>query len=78
MLVQPHSLYFFLRKEVIQPHPPIPLPCYYFTPVISPSFDGSLLAVKPSASVITVSDSVTGGVYKTRGRIHRNRLIGGY
>ena len=30
--------YFFLRKEVIQPHLPIRLPCYDFTPVISPAF----------------------------------------
>ena len=28
----------FLRKEVIQPHLPIRLPCYDFTPVISPAF----------------------------------------
>ena len=32
-----------LRKEVIQPHLPIRLPCYDFTPVIRPAFDGSLL-----------------------------------
>ena len=32
----------FLRKEVIQPHLPIQLPCYDFTPVIGPAFDGSL------------------------------------
>ena len=31
------------RKEVIQPHLPIRLPCYDFTPVIRPAFDGSLL-----------------------------------
>ena len=29
----------FLRKEVIQPHLPIRLPCYDFTPVILPTFD---------------------------------------
>ena len=29
-----------LRKEVIQPHLPIPLPCYDFTPIICPTFDG--------------------------------------
>ena len=28
-----------LRKEVIQPHLPIRLPCYDFTPVIRPAFD---------------------------------------
>ena len=29
----------FLRKEVIQPHLPIRLPCYDFTPVTDPTFD---------------------------------------
>ena len=33
----------FLRKEVIQPHLPIRLPCYDFTPVIRPAFGSSLL-----------------------------------
>jgi hypothetical protein len=31
-----------LRKEVIQPHLPVRLPCYDFTPITSPTFDGSL------------------------------------
>ena len=30
------------RKEVIQPQLPLRLPCYDFTPVASPTFDGSL------------------------------------
>ena len=30
------------RKEVIQPHLPVRLPCYDFTPITSPTFDGSL------------------------------------
>jgi hypothetical protein len=30
------------RKEVIQPHLPIRLPCYDFTPIIGPTFDGSV------------------------------------
>ena len=30
-----------LRKEVIQPHLPIRLPCYDFTPIANPTFDGS-------------------------------------
>src|SRR5699024_123954 len=30
----------FLRKEVIQPHLPIRLPCYDFTPIIYPTFGG--------------------------------------
>ena len=36
---------FFLRKEVIQPHLPIRLPCYDFTPVTGPTFDSSFQAV---------------------------------
>ena len=31
-----------LRKEVIQPHLPVRLPCYDFVPIASPTFDGSL------------------------------------
>ena len=31
------------RKEVIQPHLPIRLPCYDFTPIIGPTLDGWLL-----------------------------------
>ena len=34
--------FFFPRKEVIQPHLPIRLPCYDFTPVTSPAFGSSL------------------------------------
>ncbi len=30
-------------KEVIQPHLPVRLPCYDFTPVISPAFGVPLL-----------------------------------
>ena len=29
------------RKEVIQPHLPVRLPCYDFVPIASPAFDGS-------------------------------------
>ena len=71
-------LYFFLRKEVIQPHLPIRLPCYDFTPVIRPAFDSSLFAVGSLASGISDSHGVTGGVYKTRERIHRDMLIRDY
>ncbi len=31
------------KKEVIQPHLPVRLPCYDFTPVISPAFGVPLL-----------------------------------
>ena len=67
-----------LRKEVIQPHLPIRLPCYDFTPVIGFTFDDSLLAVRPPASGVTDSHGVTGGVYKARERIHRGMLIRDY
>ena len=70
--------YLFLRKEVIQPHLPIRLPCYDFTPVISPAFGSSLLAVGSLTSGVTDSHGVTGGVYKTRERIHRDILIHDY
>ena len=74
--IQP--LLLFLRKEVIQPHLPIRLPCYDFTPVISPTFDCSLLSVGSQASGVTDSHGVTGGVYKTRERIHRSMLTCDY
>ena len=31
-----------LRKEVIQPHLPVRLPCYDFVLIASPTFDSSL------------------------------------
>ena len=62
------------RKEVIQPHLPIRLPCYDFTPIISSAFDGWLLAVTSPASGVSDSHSVTGGVYKARERIHGSML----
>ena len=70
--------FFFLRKEVIQPHLPIRLPCYDFTPVIGPTFGSSLLTVGSLTSGVTNSHGVTGGVYKTRERIHRDILIRDY
>ena len=73
-----NSLLDFLRKEVIQPHLPIRLPCYDFTPVIEPAFGSSLLAVGSLTSGVTDSHGVTGGVYKTRERIHRSILICDY
>ena len=68
----------FLRKEVIQPHLPIRLPCYDFTLVISPTLDSCLLAVGSLALGIANFHGVTGGVYKTRERIHRGILIHDY
>ena len=72
------STYLYLRKEVIQPHLPIRLPCYDFTPIISSAFDGWLLAVTSPASGVSDSHSVTGGVYKARERIHRGMLTRDY
>ena len=69
---------FLHRKEVIQPHLPIRLPCYDFTLITNPTFDCALLAVKLQASGVTGSHGVTGGVYKARDRIHRGMLIRDY
>ena len=66
------------RKEVIQPHLPIRLPCYDFTPVICLTLDGCLLAVNSPALGAPNSHGVTGGVYKARERIHRGVLIRDY
>ena len=84
-----NSVYFYTRlgwqnfrptplKEVIQPHLLIRLPCYDFTPVISLTFDNSFLAVRSLASGTPNSHGVTGGVYKTRERIHPDMLIRDY
>ena len=70
--------FLHLRKEVIQPHLPIRLPCYDFTPVIDLTFDDVLLSVRLSASGALNSHGVTGGVYKARERIHRGMLIRDY
>ena len=72
------STLFLLRKEVIHPHVPVGIPCYDLTPVIGPTFDGSLPKVMPPASGITNSHGLTGGVYKARERIHRSMLICDY
>ena len=76
--VMQRTYFFILRKEVIQPHLPIRIPCYDFTPVIRPAFGGSFLAVRSPTSGISDSHGVTGGVYKTRERIHRSILICDY
>ena len=69
---------FLHRKEVIQPHLPIRLPCYDFTPVAYPTFGNVPLAVRLLTSGVTNSHGVTGGVYKARERIHRGMLIRDY
>ena len=68
------------RKEVIQPHLPVRLPCYDFTPITDPTLDACLplTRVGPAASGVADFRGVTGGVYKTRERIHRGVLTHGY
>ena len=39
---QPHTKNWLLRKEVIQPHLPVRLPCYDLVLITSPTFDSSL------------------------------------
>ena len=67
-----------LRKEVIQPHLPIRLPCYDFTPVIGLALGGWLPKVTSPTLGTPNSHGVTGGVYKARERIHRGMLIRDY
>ena len=66
------------RKEVIQPHLPVQLPCYDFVPVTNPTLGACLLAVSPATSNVTDFHDVTGGVYNPRERIHRSVLTCGY
>ena len=66
------------RKEVIQPHLPIRLPCYDFTPVIDLTLGCWLLPVTSHILGAINSHGVTGGVYKARERIHRGMLIRDY
>ena len=63
-----------LRKEVIQPHVPVRLPCYDFAPVANPTLGPD----KSGTSGIADFHGVTGGVYKARERIHRGILIRDY
>ena len=66
------------RKEVIQPHLPIRLPCYDLTPITGPTFGHALLAVRLWTSGVSDFHGLTGGVYKARERIHRGMLIRDY
>ena len=63
----------FSRKEVIHPHVLVRMPCYDLTPIISPT-----LGRAKRTSGVGDSHGLTGGVYKTRERIHRNMLICDY
>ena len=70
--MHPRVIEMLLRKEVIQPHLPVRLPCYDLVLITDPTFDSSLLAVGPLASGVTDFHDLTGGVYKARERIHRD------
>ena len=72
------GLHVLHRKEVIQPHLPIRLPCYDLTPIIEPTFGRALLAVRLRTSGVPDFHGLTGGVYKARERIHRGMLIRDY
>ena len=68
-------LLYLPRKEVIQPHLPVRLPCYDFTPVTNPALGRCSLTVSSRTSGVVDFHGVTGGVYKTRERIQRSVLI---
>ena len=67
-----------LRKEVIQPHLPVRLPCYDLAPVTGFTLNSSLLAVRILSLGTPGFHGLTGGVYKARERIHRGVLIRDY
>ena len=56
------------RKEVIQPHLPVRLPCYDLAPITSFALGRSL---RSRTSGTPGFHGLTGGVYKARERIHR-------
>ena len=69
---------FLHRKEVIQPQVLLRLPCYDFTPIADPTLGRCLLAVRLTVLGALNSHGLTGGVYKTRERIHPDMLIRDY
>ena len=70
---------YLLRKEVIQPHIPVQLPCYDLVPVIDFTLGAGFLRKVSIATSGTINfHDLTGGVYKTRERIHRSMLTCGY
>ena len=69
---------FLHRKEVIQPHLPIQLPCYDLAPINSLTLGALFLAVREATLGTTIFHGLTGGVYKARERIHRGVLIRDY
>ena len=75
---RPGAFVTILRKEVIQPQVPLRLPCYDFTPVVGRTVVKCFPKVNILPLGVTNFHGVTGGVYKTRERIHRGALIRDY
>lgn len=61
------------RKEVIHPHLRVGIPCYDLSLIA-----GFNLVLKKRVSAAPNFAALTGGVYKTRERIHRGLLIRDY
>ena len=66
------------RKEVIQPHLPVRLPCYDLAPITGLTLGACPLTVGTATSGAADFRGLTGGVYKARERIHRCLLISDY
>ena len=64
-----------LRKEVIQPHLPVRLPCYDLVPLTGLTFG---TVIQAATSGAPCSGGLTGGVYKAREHIHRAVLMRDY
>ena len=65
-------MFNLLRKEVIQPHLPVRLPCYDLALLTNHTLIASLSCEsEETLSGAVNSGGLTGGVYKTRERIHR-------
>ena len=62
------------RKEVIHPQLPLRIPCYDFVPITEFTLGPSKVGTSGTPNF----HDVTGGVYKTRERIHRGMLTHGY
>ena len=70
LIAKSESGSILLRKEVIQPHLPIRLPCYDLALLTGLTLSVFFLAVRETISGAPNSGGLTGGVYKTRERIH--------
>ena len=57
---------------MIHPHVLVGVPCYDLTPITVPTLDIRIIAVNKTFLGINDSHSLTGGVYKTRERIHHD------